>query len=84
VSKRLQVVIDDAELGSFQRAAARSGVTLAEWVRQVLRRAEQSSSTGDPDRKLAAIRRATTYAFPAPDVDQMLPEIERGYSAEGS
>jgi hypothetical protein len=84
VSKRLQVVVDDAELRCFQRAAARSGLTLAEWVRQVLRRAEQASSTGDPDRQLSAIRRASTHAFPAPDIDQMLAEIERGYSADPS
>jgi hypothetical protein len=84
MSKRLQVVVDDAELRSFQRAAARSGLTLAEWVRQVLRRAEQASSTGDPDHKLSAIRRATAFGFPAPDVDQMLAEIERGYAADRS
>jgi hypothetical protein len=81
VSKRLQVVVDDAELRRFQRAAARNGMTLAEWVRQVLRRAEQTTSAADPDRQLGAIRRAATYEFPAPDIDQMLAEIERGYLA---
>lgn len=81
MSKRLQVVVDDAELQRFQRVAARSGVTLAEWVRQVLRRAEQASAVGDPDRQLSAIRRAATYDFPAPEIDQMLAEIEQGYSA---
>jgi hypothetical protein len=84
MSKRLQVVVDDVELRCFQGAAARSGVTLAEWVRQALRRAEQASSTSDPDRQLSAVRRAATHAFPAPDIDQMLAEIERGYSADRS
>jgi hypothetical protein len=79
MSKRLQVVLDDAELRRFQRAAGRSGLTLAEWVRQALRRAERATSTGDPDRKLGAIRLAVTHSFPAPDIEQMLAEIERGY-----
>jgi hypothetical protein len=84
MSKRLQVVVDDADLRRFQRAAARSGVTLAEWVRQALRRAEQTSSTSDPDHQLSVVRRAATHAFPAPDIDQMLAEIERGYAADRS
>jgi hypothetical protein len=79
VSKRLQVVVDDAELRRFQHVAERSGLTLAEWVRQTLRRAERTASTTDPDRKLEAIRRAATNQFPTADVDQMLAEIEQGY-----
>jgi hypothetical protein len=33
MSKRLQVVVDDAELERFQGAARREGMTLSEWVR---------------------------------------------------
>jgi hypothetical protein len=79
MSKRLQVVVDDAELHRYQRAAGRSGLTLAEWVRQALRSAERTTAVGDPDRKLGAIRRATAHEFPAPDIEQMLAEIEHGY-----
>ena len=68
MSKRLQVVVDDAELRRFQRAARRSGLTLAEWVRQALRRAERTVSTTD-----------AAYHFPTADVEQMVAEIERSY-----
>jgi hypothetical protein len=84
MSKRLQVVVDDAELRRFQRVAARNGVTLAEWARQVLRRAEQASAVGDLDRQLTAIRLAAAHDFPAPEIDQMLAEVEQGYLAEPS
>ena len=79
MSKRLQVVVDDAELRGFRRAAKRAGMTLSEWVRQTLRRAEQATDVGDAARKLEALRIASRYAFPAPDIEQMLEETERGY-----
>ena len=79
MSKRLQVVVDDAELRRFQRAARAVGLTLSEWARQVLRHAETAASPADRGRKLAALRASTAHAFPAPDIDQMLDEIERGY-----
>jgi hypothetical protein len=79
MSKRLQVVMSDSELRALQRIAKRKGVPLSEWVRQALRRAQRIEDVGPPDRKLAAIRSAARHAFPAPDVDEMLAEIERGY-----
>ena len=83
MGKRLQVVVDDAELRRFRRAAKQAGMTLSEWVRQTLRRAERSLSTGDVERKLAAIRRAASFSdAPAPDIEQMLAEIEKGYEQD--
>lgn len=78
MSKRLQVIVDDAELKGFRRAAKRAGMTLSEWVRQTLRRAERDTDVGDPRRKLEAIRRALQVNGPTADVEQMLSEIERG------
>ena len=82
MSKRLQVVVGEAELHDFERAARRSGLTLSEWVRQVLRGAERSRARVEPDRKLAAIRNAARHEFPAGAVEGMLAEIERGYSQD--
>lgn len=79
MSTRLQVVVDDAELRRFRRAAKGAGMTLSEWARQAMRRAERGQSGGDSGKKLAAVRAATSHAFPAPDIDQMLDEIEHGY-----
>ncbi|MDZ4693701.1 MAG: hypothetical protein SGI86_01020 [Deltaproteobacteria bacterium] len=37
MSKRLQVVMDEAELRGYERAARAAGVPLSEWVRRALR-----------------------------------------------
>jgi hypothetical protein len=78
MSTRLQVVVDDAELEGYQRAARRHGLTLSEWVRQALRREEMATVGDDIPGKLAAIRSAAQHDFPTGDVDTMLAEIERG------
>ena len=41
--------------------------------------ARRTVPRGDASRKLATIRAAANHSFPAPDIDQMLAEIERGY-----
>ncbi len=69
----------DAELRAIQKAATRQGVPLSEWVRTTLRIAQRAQSVGPAERKLAAIRAAARHGFPAPDIDQMLAEIERGH-----
>jgi hypothetical protein len=84
VSKRLQVMLDDEELLEIQRAARRSHMTTAEWVRQALRKAQRAEPRGDSRKKLAVVRAAVEHSFPAAGIDQMLSEIERGYLDEGS
>ncbi len=79
MSKRLQVVVDDDDLRAFEESARALGLALSAWVRQTLRRAQQEVALGDVETKLAAIRRAATYSFPAPDIETMLAEVERGY-----
>lgn len=80
MSKRLQVLLDNAELAEIQRAARRERMSTAEWVRQALRSARRAVPSGDAKRKLDAVRVAARHNFPAADIDQMLAEIERGYS----
>ena len=79
--KRLQVVVGDAELRRYEEAARAGGLTLSAWVRHVLRAAEREVDTGDVDARLAAVREAYSHSFPAPDIEEMLGEIERGYAA---
>ncbi len=81
MSKRLQVLVPDDELEVFRAAARAEHLTLSDWVRQALRDVAAERSTAKPDERIEAIRRAATHAFPAPDVEQMLAEIEAGYSA---
>ncbi|MBY0496130.1 MAG: antitoxin [Cyanobacteria bacterium] len=77
--KRLQVVLDARELSEIQRFARQQRLTTAEWVRQALRAARKVAPPGDARKKLTAIKAATHYSFPAPDIDQMLREIQQGY-----
>ena len=78
---RLQVVVDEVEIGRYRRLATRDGLTLSEWVRQKLRLAARDETPGDTDRKLAAIRAAARHDSPTADIDQMLREIESGHRA---
>lgn len=78
MTKRLQVLMDDDELEQIQRLARREHVTTAEWVRQQLRDAQERRARPDIATKLAAIQKASTYRAPAPDIEQMLAEIEQG------
>lgn len=82
MSKRLQVLLDDREFDALRDAAAREGMTMSEWVRQLLRAASRDRPSGDQARKLAAVRAAARHDFPTAEVDQMLAEIERGYLSD--
>jgi hypothetical protein len=82
MSKRLQVLFEDAELSEIRKLARRRGMTTAEWVRQALRLARRGEPGRDGKRKLEVVRAAVGHRFPTADIDQMLVEIERGYGAE--
>ena len=82
MSKRLQVVLNDAELVEIQRAARREHLTTAAWVRQALRVARRSVPETAAKKKLAVVQSATHHAFPTGDVGQMLREFERGYLSD--
>ena len=84
MTKRLQVLLDDAELRTIQRIARRDKLTTAEWVRRRLREGAAASARPDTASRLAAIHAAYRHVSSAlvPDIDQMLDEIETGYRAE--
>jgi hypothetical protein len=78
MSKRLQVVLEEAELDEIQRAADREELTLSEWVRKALREARARQPLRSKEAKLAVVREAVKHSFPTGDIEQMLGEIERG------
>jgi len=82
MSKRLQVLLDEQELAEIQRIAHTRRMTVAEWVRQALRRARREEPSSDSGKKLAVIRAAVRHSFPTADIEDMLAQIERGYLAE--
>ena len=79
MSKRLQVLMDESEYGEIQNIAANKKLTVAEWVRQVLRDARENEPKINKAMKLEAIRAAYKNSFPTADIDKMLEEIESGY-----
>jgi hypothetical protein len=84
MSKRLQVVLSDADLERYERTARAAGLSLSEWARQALSSAERQVSVGDIESKLTAVREALKHSYPAPDIEQMLSEIEGGYRTASS
>ena len=82
MSKRLQVLLDEAELDDIQRLARAQQMTVAEWVRGALRAARRREPLGDTATKLAVVRAAARHRYPTADIDAMLGEIEHGYTGE--
>lgn len=70
-------------MAEIRRVAKQNRMTVAEWVRQALRRARREEPAADPKRKLLAVREASKHAYPTSDIDQMLAEVERGYLRDG-
>lgn len=79
MSKRLQVLLEEAEMREIRRLARSRRMTVADWVRQALRLARREEPGRGRERKLDAIREAVRHRFPAPPIERMLEEIERGY-----
>lgn len=79
MSKRLQVVLSDAQYREVAGVARRQRMTISTWVRGLLHSACRRAPRHPADAKLAAIRAAFEHRFPTADLDQMLQEIEAGY-----
>ncbi len=79
MSKRLQVLFEEPELDEIQQVARGQRMTVAEWVRQTLRTAVRQQPVQARKSKLDVVRAAARHHFPAPDLEQMLAEIEQGY-----
>ncbi len=79
MTTRMQVLMEDDEFAEIRRVAKRHRMTVAEWVRQALRRARRDEPAIDPRRKLAAVREAARGGYPTANIDRMLTEIEGGY-----
>ena len=79
MSKRVEILMPDDEFDALRAAAEARRMTVSEMVRTSLREAAASRSPAQPDARIAAIRSAAAFQFPAPDIDEMSREIEGGY-----
>ena len=73
------MLFEEEELEEIRRIARRNRMTVAEWVRQSLRRSMDAEPRTDTEAKLAAIEVAYSHALPTADIEQMNEEIETGY-----
>jgi len=78
MSKRLQVLLDEHEMADLKRTAAAQHMTVAEWVRQALRKAQRERPVYEISRKIQVVREATKNNYPTGDIDEMLNDINRG------
>lgn len=72
MSRRLQIIVPDELDRKVRKIAARRGLSVGAWVRGVVERAIDVSSSHDPVAELASI------GVPTGDIDQLLREIDRG------
>jgi hypothetical protein len=79
MSKRLQVLLEEAEFREIRRVAKRNGMTVADRARQAPRAARRREPAVDTLKKLETVRAAARHAYPTADIETMLGEIERGY-----
>ena len=82
MSKRLQVLLEEAEYEQVEEQARRERVTVSEWVRRALRSAGSRRPAVDAGRKLESVRAAVEHDFPTADIGQMIREIEQGHTGE--
>ncbi len=78
MSKRLQVVMDEAELDTCRDAARRAGVSLSEWARAALRRALAASRGPSSEQRLKALEHALGRNHPTADIADVLAQIDEG------
>lgn len=76
----MQVVLEDKELSRIKAIAVQQHMTLSEWVRQALREARRRIPVEEAEKKISVVHAASRNAFPTGKIEQMLAEIENGYT----
>lgn len=75
---RLQVILEDDELAEIRQVAATQRMTVAEWVRQALRRARATEPRLVAEQKLRVVRESARYGYPSGDIAELLDQTARG------
>ncbi len=83
MSRRLQVLMPEAEYRKLQATASSLNLPVGEFVRRELRRSCEILAAKPAEEKLRAISRALQYGFPTADIEQMNAEIEQGRKGPG-
>lgn len=78
MTKRIQVPVEEPDLSLFKAAAARSGVSLAEWARRLLREEARRSLSGRHATPADALAALFALDAPVAEVETMIEESVRG------
>lgn len=78
MSKRLQVLLPDAQYRAMAGFCKRQKITVAEWVRECIRRGFASIQPDSPEKKMAKILKYAKYRGPTADISELLSDIEKG------
>ena len=70
--------MDEQELEQLRRCASREGLTLSEWARRALQRAQSSQTGPTPAEKVEAMEHALRLGHPTGDMEEILSTIEEG------
>lgn len=76
MSNRLQVILDSREYFLVKQASSKSGKSISEWVRALIRQRLVRNSAHV--KKQGVLEGLRCLNLPAPDIDTMLKEIDKG------
>lgn len=74
------MLLDEKDYLQVEELARRDRMTVSEWVRRALHKAGQQEPSVEAGRKLEAVRAAVQHEYPTADIEQMIREIEQGYT----
>ena len=78
MSKRLQVLLPEKDYRALAVVSRKESKTIAEWVRDSIRRRLKVVEPPSPEKKLSKILKYARYSGPTGDIEQILSEIEKG------
>ena len=78
MSTRLQIVMKEEEIERIRRCAERERLTVSEWARRALRRAQRRQAAPTPVQKMKALDSALNCGHPTGDIEVILASIEQG------
>ena len=77
MSKRLQVLLPEKDYRALAVVSRKESKTIAEWVRDSIRRRLKVVEPPSPEKKLSKILKYARYSGPTGDIEQILSEIEK-------
>ncbi|MDB5038109.1 MAG: hypothetical protein JWQ35_1637 [Bacteriovoracaceae bacterium] len=78
MSKRLQVLLPDADYKALIRGVRALKMSVSDWVRDQIREGLQKGKSESAEERLSKILKYAKYSGPTGNIENMLNEIERG------